>query len=111
MKAVTQKIDRRGFLKAGAASAGGLLLGFYLPERTKLAAQGAATDAKLNAFVHIGSDDRVTIFLHKSEMGQGVVTSLSQLLGEELSATGKRSGPNSPASTWPTAHCKARSEA
>jgi hypothetical protein len=34
----TLKIDRRSFLKAGAASAGGLLLGFYLPERNQLAA-------------------------------------------------------------------------
>jgi len=90
MKAVTQKINRRGFLKAGAASTGGLLLGFYLPERHKLAAQTAATDAKLNAFVHIGSDDSVTLFLHKSEMGQGVVTSLSQLLGEELECDWKK---------------------
>jgi len=90
MKAVTQKINRRGFLKAGAASTGGLLLGFYLPERHKLAAQTAATDAKLNAFVHIGSDDSVTLFLHKSEMGQGVVTSLSQLLGEELQCDWKK---------------------
>jgi len=90
MKAVTQKINRRGFLTAGAASTGGLLLGFYLPERHKLAAQTAATDAKLNAFVHIGSDDSVTLFLHKSEMGQGVVTSLSQLLGEELQCDWKK---------------------
>src|SRR5581483_8260296 len=67
---------------AGAAATGGLMLGFYLPETSK--AQNAANDAKLNAFVHIGSDDTVTLYLHKSEMGQGVVTSLSQLLAEEL---------------------------
>ena len=79
-----QKINRRGFLKAGAASAGGLMLGFHLPESGKLQAQDAQSDAKLNAFVHVSPDDTVTLFLHKSEMGQGVVTSLSQLLGEEL---------------------------
>jgi isoquinoline 1-oxidoreductase beta subunit len=90
MKTATQKVDRRSFLKAGAAGAGGLLLGFYLPERNKLGAQTAPTDAKLNAFVHIGSDDNVTLFLHKSEMGQGVVTSLSQLLGEELECDWKK---------------------
>jgi isoquinoline 1-oxidoreductase beta subunit len=83
-KPTVHKIDRRGFLKAGAATAGGLMLGFYLPESSKLQAQNAAGDAKLNAFVHVASDDTVTLFLHKSEMGQGVVTSLSQLLGEEL---------------------------
>src|SRR5579864_4408503 len=90
MTTITQKIDRRGFLKAGVAGAGGLLLGFYLPERNQLAAQTATTDAKLNAFVHIGSDDSITLFLHKSEMGQGVVTSLSQLLGEELECEWKK---------------------
>src|SRR5262245_13139981 len=79
-----QRIDRRGFLKAGAATAGGLMLGSYVPESSKLKGQNAAADAKLNAFVHIASDDTVTLYLHKSEMGQGVVTSLSQLLAEEL---------------------------
>jgi len=90
MKLATRKIDRRSFLKVGVASTGGLLLGFYLPESGKLAAQNVANDAKLNAFVHIGSDDSVTLFLHKSEMGQGVVTSLSQLLGEELECDWKK---------------------
>ena len=77
---ITQKIDRRSFLKAGA---GGLLLGFYLPERTRLKAETNAA-SKLNAFVHIGSDDTVTLFIHMAEMGQGTVTSLSMLLAEEL---------------------------
>ena len=90
MNTTTQKIDRRSFLKAGAASTGGLLLGFFLPSRNRLAAQTGPTDAKLNAFVHVGSDDSVTLFLHKSEMGQGVVTSLSQLLGEELECDWKK---------------------
>ena len=90
MNTTTQKIDRRSFLKAGVASTGGLLLGFYLPARNRLAAQTGPTDAKLNAFVHVGSDDSVTLFLHKSEMGQGVVTSLSQLLGEELECDWKK---------------------
>ena len=90
MKTTNQKIDRRSFLKAGVASTGGLLLGICLPERNELGAQTTVTDAKLNAFVHIGSDDSVTLFLHKSEMGQGVVTSLSQLLGEELECDWKK---------------------
>ena len=84
MTATTQKVDRRSFLKAGAATAGGLLLGFYLPERNRLAAQSRGAASKLNAYVHIGSDDIVTLFIHKAEMGQGTVTSLSMLLAEEL---------------------------
>jgi len=75
-------LNRRSFFKAGAAAAGGLLVGFYLPESSKLAA--AVTPAKINAYVHIGSDDVVTLMVHKAEMGQGTVTSLPQLLAEEL---------------------------
>ena len=79
---MTATVNRRGFLKTGAATAGGLLVSFYLPEQTRLAA--AATSAKLNAFVHVSPDDTVTLFIHKAEMGQGTVTSLSMLLAEEL---------------------------
>jgi isoquinoline 1-oxidoreductase subunit beta len=79
---MTARVNRRGFLKVGAATAGGLLVSFYLPERSKLTA--APTDSKLNAYVHVGSDDTVTLFIHKAEMGQGTVTSLSMLLAEEL---------------------------
>jgi isoquinoline 1-oxidoreductase beta subunit len=79
-----QKVDRRNFLKAGAATASGLLLGFYLPGRNRLSAQTSATKSKLNAYVHVGTDDTVTLFIHKAEMGQGTVTSLSMLLAEEL---------------------------
>jgi isoquinoline 1-oxidoreductase subunit beta len=80
---MTASVNRRGFLRTGAGAAGGLLISFYLPERSKLAA-AAPTSSKLNAFVHVGSDDMVTLFIHKAEMGQGTVTSLSMLLAEEL---------------------------
>src|SRR3984885_2775756 len=82
------QLGRRGFLKAGIAAAGGLFIGFHLPESSQL--QAATTSAKLNAFIHIGSDDLVTFSIHKSEMGQGPMTSLSQLLAEELDCDWKR---------------------
>jgi isoquinoline 1-oxidoreductase beta subunit len=75
-----RKISRRGFL----GTAGGLCLGFALPAR------GAATSNKLNAFVHVSTDDTVTLFIHKAEMGQGTVTALSQLLAEELECDWKK---------------------
>ncbi|HEX4133218.1 MAG TPA: xanthine dehydrogenase family protein molybdopterin-binding subunit [Bryobacteraceae bacterium] len=82
------KLNRRGFLHVGASATAGLLVGFYLPERSPLAAQTpegqAANAAKLNAWIHIAPDDSVTFMIHKVEMGQGTVTSLSQLLAEEL---------------------------
>jgi isoquinoline 1-oxidoreductase beta subunit len=81
-------LNRRGFLKAGAATAGGIFIGFHLPESAKL--EAATTSAKLNAFIHIGSDDLVTFSIHKSEMGQGPITSLSQLLAEELDCDWKQ---------------------
>src|SRR5580692_10412039 len=81
----SQKVNRRGFLQVGASATAGLLVCFYLPERTKLAAQTAdSTSATLNAWIHIAPDDTVTFMIHKVEMGQGTVTSLSQLLAEEL---------------------------
>jgi isoquinoline 1-oxidoreductase beta subunit len=90
MSAVTT-FDRRGFLKTAA---GGLLLGFHLSRGSKLTAAAtdnvsdnvsdSVTDNKLNAWVHVGTDDYVTLFIHKAEMGQGTVTSLSMLLAEEL---------------------------
>jgi isoquinoline 1-oxidoreductase beta subunit len=84
--------SRRGFLKSSAASAAGLMIGFYLPERSRLAAQSAtvSTPPKVNAWVRIGTDDSVTLMIHKSEMGQGTVTSLSQLLAEELECDWKK---------------------
>jgi isoquinoline 1-oxidoreductase beta subunit len=69
-------MNRRLFLKSVS---GGLVVAFHLPSGSS-----AATSSKLNAFVHVGSDDVVTLFIHKGEMGQGTVTSLSQLLGDEL---------------------------
>ena len=65
MKTV-KKVNRRDFLKTGAAGAAGLTLTFALPER--LAAQTGAGVAQLNGYVHIGADDNITFMLTKSEM-------------------------------------------
>lgn len=76
-------LNRRGFLKTSAASAGGLVIGFYLPESSKAAA-AESTDPKLNAFVRIGTDDTVTLTVHRAELGQGSMTVVPMLLAEEL---------------------------
>src|SRR5213594_2777416 len=89
MSTVLQKLNRRSFLKTSAAAAGGLALGFYLPESNSLLAQTAA--GKLNAYVRVSTDDTVTLYIHKAEMGQGTVTSLSMLLAEELECDWKKS--------------------
>ena len=45
-----------------------------------------------NAFVRIGTDERITVIVNHSEMGQGVYTSLPMLLAEELDADGSKVG-------------------
>ncbi len=71
---------RRDFLKAGAAAGGGLVIGLHLPN----VAGAAEGPAKLNAYVKVGTDSRVTFVCGQVEMGQGVHNGLSMLLAEEL---------------------------
>jgi isoquinoline 1-oxidoreductase beta subunit len=82
-------IERRSFLKVTSAAAGGLLLGFSLPDRGESLVEaqfgppgGGAINP--NAFVRIGADDVVTLIVHKPENGQGTETSIAMLLAEEL---------------------------
>jgi isoquinoline 1-oxidoreductase beta subunit len=80
-------VNRRNFLKTSAAGAAGLLLGFALPEKNQLYGQFPPPPKYLpNAYIHIGKDETVTFILPKAEMGQGPVTSLSQILADELDA-------------------------
>ncbi len=80
-------MQRRDFLKVSVAASGGLLIGFHFPGISKLASAQAAPNAFMpNAFVRIGTDERVTVIVNHSEMGQGVYTSLPMLLAEELDA-------------------------
>jgi len=77
-------VSRRRFLQAGAAAAGGLVIGFHLPARGRGAR--AAAEAVVNAWLRIAPDDSVTILVAHSEMGQGVYTSLPMIVAEELEA-------------------------
>ena len=84
---VATQMKRRDFLKTGAAIGGGLLLNLYVPDWAPArAAQSTSQPVALNAFVHIGSDDLVTVISNHSEMGQGIYTSLPMLIAEELEA-------------------------
>ena len=79
-------VSRRSFLKTGALMGGGLMLGFSLPLRKPFRAASGQSISSFapNAFIRIGTDDVVTIIVNKSEMGQGVYTSLPMLIAEEL---------------------------
>lgn len=86
-------IPRRQFLKLSVAASGGLLIGFYLPELSSTAVAQASPDVFMpNAFVRIGTDERITVIVNHSEMGQGVYTSLPMLLAEELDADWSKVG-------------------
>ena len=75
--------SRRDLLKLGALAGGGLLLGIGLGGCSKPAALGGAGGQPV-AWLRIDGDDSITVFVDKSEMGQGVYTALTQLLAEEL---------------------------
>ncbi len=79
-------INRREFLKL---TAGGIIVLFTLGDTSVLAQQRSsrgrpATPSDFNAYLRIGEDGRVTCFTGKIEMGQGIITSLAQMLAEEL---------------------------
>src|SRR6266550_6343060 len=76
------RVSRRALLKVGATAAGGLALAVALPSWSM--ADGSDSGAVLNAFVRIEPDGRVRLTMPSVEMGQGVYTSLSMLLAEEL---------------------------
>ncbi|HTZ57020.1 MAG TPA: xanthine dehydrogenase family protein molybdopterin-binding subunit [Acidobacteriaceae bacterium] len=75
-------LNRRDVLRG----MGGLLVGFVLPGARRVDAQhfGAPMTVKPNAYIHIDADSMVTFLITKGEMGQGTVTSLSQILADEL---------------------------
>ncbi len=75
--------SRREFLKSSAVVTGGLMLGLSVPG-SKHAAQAAGTVFTPNAWVHIADDNTITLLSARSEMGQGVYTSMPMLLAEEL---------------------------
>jgi isoquinoline 1-oxidoreductase beta subunit len=82
------QMKRREFLRVSVAASGGLLIGLYLPGANQLAAadEPSSTVFMPNAFLRIGTDNRVTVIVNHSEMGQGVYTALPMLLAEELDA-------------------------
>jgi len=76
------RIDRRRFV-IGSAAVGGFALGLKLPgEPDSAAAQSSGPE--VNAWVVIRPDESVVIRVAKSEMGQGTITGLAQLVAEEL---------------------------
>jgi isoquinoline 1-oxidoreductase beta subunit len=88
----TLVLTRRRFLKVGALAGGGLIFGFGLPRRGDAAGDTVSSEevstelseSRPSAWIRILSDGRIFLTLARSEMGQGVMTTLPTLLAEEL---------------------------
>ena len=77
------KLNRRAFVVGTAAAGAGLALGFDLPFGPTVV-RAADGSPEINAWVVIRPDDTVVIRIARSEMGQGTLTGLAQLVAEEL---------------------------
>ena len=79
--------SRRGFLQAGVAVGGALLVGFHIPGGTAAAANTAKAEPFApNAFIRIDRQGEVTLIMPQVEMGQGIYTAIAMILAEELDA-------------------------
>ena len=79
-------LSRREFVTAGVAAGAGLVIGFYLPHK----GEAQKDTFSPNAYLRITPDNKITIVVARSEMGQGVRTALPMILAEELEADWKQ---------------------
>jgi isoquinoline 1-oxidoreductase beta subunit len=79
--------SRRSFLKISTLALGGLVVPFAIPFDAQAQAQApGAMPSEVNAWVVVKPDDTIVIRIARSEMGQGTLTGLAQLVAEELDA-------------------------
>ena len=80
-----EQVSRRHFIQGSAATAGSLVVGFYVPFLNQANAQTVTSSTpEVNAWVVIQPNDQVVVRIARSEMGQGTLTGLAQLVAEEL---------------------------
>jgi isoquinoline 1-oxidoreductase subunit beta len=77
-------ISRRSFVIGTAAAGGGLAIGFDLPFGGPQAVRAADGSPEIGVWVVIRPDETVVVRIVRSEMGQGTLTGLAQLVAEEL---------------------------
>ena len=77
-------LNRRAFVIGSATAGAGLALGLDLPFGGPSVVRAADGAPEVNAWVVIRPDDTVVIRIARSEMGQGTLTGLAQLVAEEL---------------------------
>jgi isoquinoline 1-oxidoreductase subunit beta len=76
-------VTRRDLL-VRAAAGGGMMLGFELSGAGSASAQAATTKSSVTAWIVIGSDQSIKLQIPVTEMGQGIMTGLAQIMGDEL---------------------------
>jgi isoquinoline 1-oxidoreductase subunit beta len=84
ISAAGSRFSRRSFIVGSTAAAGGLALGVRLPFGSGSAEAQSAAGAEIGAWVVVKPDDTCVIRIARSEMGQGTLTGLAQLVAEEL---------------------------
>src|SRR5207342_69806 len=77
-------LSRRSFVVGTAAAGAGLAIGFDLPTGGPAVVRAADGSPEINVWVVIRPDDTTVIRIARSEMGQGTITGLAQLVAEEL---------------------------
>lgn len=88
------RLDRRSFIRTSSLFGGGLIISFMIPAyggrmKTLLDKEDGNVSFAPNAFLHIGSDNSIKVILAHVEMGQGIWTTLTMLIADELDADWK----------------------
>ena len=83
-KHVTPKLTRRGFVIGTAAAGAGLAIGLDIPFGGPTVVRAADGSPEVNVWVVIRPDNTTVVRIARSEMGQGTLTGLAQLVAEEL---------------------------
>ncbi|WP_035673915.1 molybdopterin cofactor-binding domain-containing protein, partial [Bradyrhizobium liaoningense] len=83
-KHVSPKMNRRAFVIGSAAVGAGLAIGLDIPFGGPAVVRAADGSPEIGAWVVVRPDDTVVIRIARSEMGQGSLTGLAQLVAEEL---------------------------
>ena len=78
------KLSRRNFIVASAVASGGLAVGWRVPFGVGPAVAASDAGTEVNVWVAIKPDDTCVVRIARSEMGQGTLTGLAQLVAEEL---------------------------
>jgi isoquinoline 1-oxidoreductase beta subunit len=82
-----QKIDRRDFVKLFGLASGGIILGCSVASDSKNFMPSVQIESfQPNLFIHLQKNGNVTLIASRSEMGQGIRTSLASAIADELEA-------------------------